>query len=336
VYHGTVMGEEPCTRAISVIVPVHNGASSIARTIESILTQRAPAGEIIVVDDGSTDDTCAIVAAYSDRVRCISIARRGPAAARNAGAAAAKGEMLAFLDADDQWRPDYLERMCDALASQPHAVLAFSEIIPIDETGAQVSHFVREGELRYAPTMDDLLTRWWPILTSAVVMRRQVFESCGGFAEEFTAPGYEDPWLWLRAREHGPFVFVADKLVLYTMIPEVRRMEKYMRGFKIFSRMAINRYGADGARLIANLRRAHASVLGYNGLLQLHLGDRTGARSSFALSLRYRPASSRTALRYLRTFLPYRIATALSGRTRRLSPAEARTAFAARLWLARE
>jgi len=311
---------------ISAILPVYNGEVSLARAIDSVLAQRARDFELIAVDDGSTDRTPEILRRYADRIRIIHVAHKGPAVARNTGVAASRGRYLAFLDADDAWLPDFLGKTAAALEQSPAAVLAFSDIVPVDPKGAPAAHFLPDGEPLYAPAMKELLTKWWPILTSAVVMSKRVFELCGGFAREFTAPGYEDPWLWLRAREHGEFVCVNEPLVVYTMISELQRMEKYMRGFKIFSRLVRARYGAAGMELVNNLCSAHESSLGFKGLLHLQLGDMDLARRSFACALRYRPASQ-NVLRLARTFLPHRFACMLSGRTRFLSRAQAQRLF---------
>ena len=93
---------------ISVIIAVYNGGLTIRRAIESVLAQTYPAHELIVVDDGSTDGTAAVVAQFGDRIRYIRQPNAGVSAARNAGAAAATGEWLAFLDADDWYYPDRL------------------------------------------------------------------------------------------------------------------------------------------------------------------------------------------------------------------------------------
>lgn len=94
--------------SISVIIAVYNGAPTIRRAVESVLAQTCPAHEVIVIDDGSTDDTDAVVAEFGDRVRYLRQSNAGVSAARNAGAAAATGAWLAFLDADDWYYPDRL------------------------------------------------------------------------------------------------------------------------------------------------------------------------------------------------------------------------------------
>lgn len=103
----------------SVVIPVFNGASTIARAIESALDQTYPACEIIVVDDGSTDNTAQVVARYEPRVVRLAQANAGVAAARNHGAARATGEWLAFLDADDWYYRDRLRRHAELIARDP-------------------------------------------------------------------------------------------------------------------------------------------------------------------------------------------------------------------------
>lgn len=103
----------------SVIIPVFNGSGFIARAIDSVLAQTWPAHEIIVVDDGSSDDITNAVARYGDRVRLIRQANAGVSAARNTGAQAANGDWLAFLDADDWFYPDRLKCHADFIRDDP-------------------------------------------------------------------------------------------------------------------------------------------------------------------------------------------------------------------------
>jgi GT2 family glycosyltransferase len=107
----------------SVIIPVFNGEAFLARAVDSVLAQTYPAEEIVIVDDGSTDATPQVVAGYEAKVRYLSQANQGVAAARNAGAQAARGEWLAFLDSDDWYFPDRLRWHADMLAV--HADLDF-------------------------------------------------------------------------------------------------------------------------------------------------------------------------------------------------------------------
>ncbi len=116
------VGERPravMQPAISVIIPVNNGARYLAEAVQSVLAQTWPPGEVLVVDDGSTDNSGAIARAFGPPVRLLTQANLGPAAARNLGVVQATGDMLAFLDADDIWMPDKLARQLEALRGAP-------------------------------------------------------------------------------------------------------------------------------------------------------------------------------------------------------------------------
>ena len=94
---------------VSVIIPVYNGAATIGRALASVFAQTFTDYEIVVVNDGSTDDTASVLAGYGDKIRTILLTNSGPSAARNAGVSASSGEYLAFLDDDDEWMPRKLE-----------------------------------------------------------------------------------------------------------------------------------------------------------------------------------------------------------------------------------
>src|SRR5439155_1711594 len=114
-------------RLVSVIVPCHNGARFLAEALDSALAQTHPATEVIVVDDGSVDDTPAVLTRYAGRVRLLRQSRnRGPSAARNVGLRVARGEYIAFLDADDRFLPDKVARQAAVLDARPEVGLVYS------------------------------------------------------------------------------------------------------------------------------------------------------------------------------------------------------------------
>jgi glycosyltransferase involved in cell wall biosynthesis len=301
---------------VSVVIPVFNSAATIERAVASVLAQRFD-GEVeaIAVNDGSTDGSAEILRGFGDRIGIIEQANRGAAAARNAGVAVAQGEYLAFLDADDEWLPEKLAKTVAVLAGNPAAVLVFSDAIPIGASGAALGESYVTPDCAHAPTMAEMLERWWPIIPSTAVMRTATFKACGGFVEEFRSAAYEDPFLFLVAREHGEFAYVAERLVRYRYESPSVRMEKYLRYREVFVRRVRERYGDAARGLINGTQRAYASALGYEGLIAMRAGDMGAARNCFARALRERPLDVRTALRFARTFLPLRLARALSGRT---------------------
>ena len=301
---------------VSVIIPVRNGVATIRRTVDSALAQAPERPEVIVVDDGSTDATPRILGSYGDQIKFLRQRNRGPSAARNAGAAAARpdSEYFTFLDADDILLPSMVRTLISELDAASSVALAFCDIVPVDDYDNELDvNFIDESSA-HAPTMDELLTRWWPILTSAAVMRRGAFQSAGGFDESFTRPGFEDPYMWLTMREQGEFAYVPQRLVRYRTTPPSERMMKYAKGYRIFGRLVTERYGEAGQRLIRESTNAFVSAWGYAGLVALREGDKLRARRAFACAMRYGPFQVRSASRWLRTFLPMSMVRALSGR----------------------
>lgn len=206
--------------AISVIIPVYNGAALVARAIDSALDQSMPPLEVIVVDDGSTDGTAATLARYGKRIRALTIAHGGVSRARNAGIAASRGELLAFLDADDVWHRTKLACQVAALRAWPQAGLCCCDYLVLhSERGRMVSHFdgaLREAGLHPAQT---LLAEPLPALircnfvgtASNVMLRRDVALRAGEFDPQLRQA--EDYDYWLRCAMLAPFVLLATALM---------------------------------------------------------------------------------------------------------------------------
>src|SRR5260370_20951877 len=215
-------------KTVSVIIPVFNAADTIAAAIESALAQEfAGELEVIVVNDGSTDATSSVLDAYRGRVTVLDRVNGGPAAARNAGVRAARGEYVAFLDADDIWMPGKLEKTLAALDSDS-AAMVYTNALMIGANGETLGTTYTPAAERRAPTMEDMLSGLWNILPSASVMKRATFDAIGGFREEFATghPQWEDSYFMLVAREQGRFVYLHEPTVLYRVAgPGGEKME---------------------------------------------------------------------------------------------------------------
>src|SRR5262245_37852496 len=135
---------------VSVIIPTYNSGPLVVEAVESVLRQTQPATEIIVVDDGSTDDTQERLAAYRDRIRCVRQSNARVAAARNTGLALASGEIVAFLDADDAWHPHKLERQLAVLREHPQIGLLATDLTDWPGTFAPAVNLDR-GEVVKVP-----------------------------------------------------------------------------------------------------------------------------------------------------------------------------------------
>jgi glycosyltransferase involved in cell wall biosynthesis len=198
---------------VSVVIPAFNAAATIGRALQSVVAQSFAPVEIIVVDDGCTDATGAIVSSYADRdVRLIRFAgNSGVSVARNAGIAAARGEYVAFLDADDAWLPDKLARQVAVLGANPKATLST----------CACKIFKSDGSLRrefgFPPAYSDKGEIWRLLLaathihTSCVVARRAALAAVGPF--DVSVVPSEDQDMWIRLAMLGDAEFVPDCLV---------------------------------------------------------------------------------------------------------------------------
>jgi glycosyltransferase involved in cell wall biosynthesis len=305
---------------VSAIIPVYNGAVTIAEAIDSVLGQTYANSEVIVVNDGSTDATAEVLRQYGDRITVVEQTNGGLSKARNAALRIANGEYVAFLDADDLWLSTMLERAVAVLDRDQECVLVYSDLELVDSAGITLNTSLVGGPAAHAPTLEEMLTRLWPIMPSAVVMRRETLEECGGFCEEFRSYGYEDAYCWLRAREHGHFHYLPEKLAVWRFSLFPRQLKKTQGGAesaRVFDRLLRERYGVPAAPLLKSRRRAARSILGYIGLSAMRDGDTARARAAFERALKLDPFRIKNYLRMVRTYLPSRIARALSGRTGR-------------------
>ncbi len=215
---------------VSAIVPAYNHARFVAEAVASALTQSHPC-EVVVVDDGSTDETPAALAAFGDRIRVLRQQNRGVSAARNRGVAACTGEVVAFLDADDVWHPHKVARQVERLAARPDVTLVHCAVVEIDGIGRVTGGRSDGGQ----GDVQAALLRFGPggILGggSGALLPRATFERLGGFDEGLSTSADWD--LYRRAAAQGPVAFVDEPLLLYrvhgaNMHRNVARMEREM------------------------------------------------------------------------------------------------------------
>ncbi len=188
---------------ISVIIPTHNRAHLLARAVNSVLNQSLPAQEIIVVDDGSTDDTAELMSQQFPQCRYLQQSNRGVSAARNRGIEEAQGEWLAFLDSDDEWLPSKLEAQSNLLQQYPEIKICHTEEIWI-RNGKRVNQMKK-----HAKSGGHIFQNCLPLCVispSSVIIHRSLFAEVGTFDEQL--PACEDYDLWLRICASHPIAFV--------------------------------------------------------------------------------------------------------------------------------
>jgi glycosyltransferase involved in cell wall biosynthesis len=271
---------------VSTIIPAFNAERTIAQTIDSALAQRFDGHEIVVVNDGSTDSTAAILKKYSNRIRVVTRPNRGAAAARNTGVAHSTGDYIAILDSDDLWLAGKLHTMVATLERNRCASLAFSEYAKIDEHGVEFA----ESAIGHAPSMNEMMSSLPPILTSTLVIRRRMFDLAGGFHEEFKGQGFEDLWLLLLLRELGEFEYVPDKLTGYRVSNGDESADKYSRGAPTFITLVKRRYRSRGKDLIRTAKNLQCRWLLSKAAHQMDRQDRLRALISLTHILWIRPA----------------------------------------------
>jgi glycosyltransferase involved in cell wall biosynthesis len=267
---------------ITAVVPAYNASGFISRAIRSALDQTVPPDQVIVVDDGSADDTADVAGSFP--VQVIRQKNGGPAAARNAAIRAASSEWIAFLDADDAWHPDKIERQIPCLGDPQLGVLSAWSRWPAGPVDFESLWAVNK------------------ITTSSAVVRKAAIEDAGYFDEDRQLISVEDYNLWLRiAAKQWSLYNTAEDLVAYTPAPgslsgqiekmalaELRNLEKIVTALSL-----------DPARV----RAKRAAICRTYGQEALHSRRRSAARRLFNMSLRSE-VSAASIVYLLATFVP--------------------------------
>lgn len=222
---------------ISVIIPTYNCEQYIVQAIESVLAQKDCEYEVIVIDDGSTDRTENILEPYNEVIRYLKQKNQGVAAARNRGIAEAKGELIAFLDADDYFLPGKLAAQSAIFAKQANLGIVNSGWLRVSSQGEKLLE-VRPWEKTPQLNLEDWL-QWRPVLPSAMMFRREWLEYVGGFDGRF--PPAEDTELVLRLAYMGcqsawlKRVTVCyrqhDRSAMYQGLPQARSLTAVIEHF---------------------------------------------------------------------------------------------------------
>jgi glycosyltransferase involved in cell wall biosynthesis len=270
---------------VSVVVPAFNAERTIKASVDSILAQDFRDFEVIVVNDGSSDSTKAMLADYDSQIRVIDQNNRGAPAARNSGVEAASGKLIAFLDSDDLWRPDKLTESVRAFEQHPSASIVFSDCLGLRADGTTSTFYAYNG----APSLNEMLDKGFEIVPSAVTMRRAVFQACGGFSERFAPIYFEDLWLWFLAREMGEFVHIPKELTILRL-RDKRLNRSYFVNGRTYIEFLRQRYGRRARGAIRQAYNHLAGVSVREALRRIDDGDRWGALSWWVFAIRLKPA----------------------------------------------
>jgi glycosyltransferase involved in cell wall biosynthesis len=194
---------------VSIIIPTYNRCTVLGRAMESVFSQTFTDFELIVVDDGSTDHTSALLDRYRNRIKVIRQENRGVSAARNTGIRAAKGEFIALLDSDDSWLPQKLEKQAAFFRLCPRALICQTEEIWV-RNGKRVNP--KKRHQKFSGMIFEKTLPLCLVSPSAVMLRKSLFDEIGLFDESL--PACEDYDLWLRITWKHPVHLIDTPLIV--------------------------------------------------------------------------------------------------------------------------
>lgn len=287
---------------VSIILPTYNCANFLPDSIRSILLQTYGSYEIVVVDDGSTDNTKEVLDTFMGKIKYISLEQnKGLPTARNIGIQSAQGKYIAFIDADDLWSPEKLQTDIEYFQMYPEVGMVYSRHVNVDEKGK----FINRGTKRQLPSGNifiQLFSEQNFITTSTVVVKKEVFETTGLFDEQFF--NCQDWDMWLRIAFYFKVAGINKFLVKYRHNPNslsknYQRVLKHQKMVidKIYTAFKDKENGISEKLYKKRLALHYAKV----GRYYLRAGDKNHAHENFRLSLKYNLLNIRTIRYYLYT-----------------------------------
>ena len=288
---------------VSVVLPTYNCARFLPESVGAVLSQTYTHYEVIVVDDGSTDNTKDVLNPFMQKIRYIKLEQnKGLPVARNTGIQSARGKYVAFIDADDLWLPEKLQTDIEYFETHPEVSMVYSKHINIDEKGRVVNGSVKK-QLPSGNVFTQLFSEQNFVIASSVVVRKNVFETTGLFDEQLF--NCQDWDLWLRIAFHFQVAGINKPLVKYRHNPHSlsknrNNVLKYQKIVidKIYNKFKDKENGINEKLYKKRLASHYAKV----GRYYLRTEDKNRANENFGLSLKNAPLNFRSLRYYLCTF----------------------------------
>jgi glycosyltransferase involved in cell wall biosynthesis len=275
---------------VSVIIPTYNSAAFLLQTVDSILNQTYGDVELFVIDDGSTDNTRQILEPYLGRLTYLYQENQGESTARNEGVRLSHGEYVAFLDSDDYWLPEKLEREVKFLDAHPETVLVYAQNYVINRAGERIrfrgNEIMGDGTPGVQPVFDRLVLDNLIVTPGVVLVRRSALEQTRGFDGSIQ---YGEDWdLWLSLAVLGPFGYIPEPATCYRIHRPDRRLrieasDEFVQQNEIILEKAFARrsdahsHALPALQPLSPLRALRAQAFGglylRSALLNYELGD---------------------------------------------------------------
>ncbi len=275
--------------AVSVIIPTYNAAEYLSKAIESVLAQTFKDYELIVVDDGSTDDTEEVVRRFGDRVKYLRQENRGPGAAKNLGIKNSRGSLIATLDADDRWFPHKLAVQFAYMKEHSEAALVYGNCSTFDEQGILTEAYDGIHRKVFSGDVFDKLILKNFIASITIMVRKSCLARVGLFPENFMIS--EDWHLWLRIAKEYPIGYIDEPLAMYRWQKKSLTWDyakSYPYRLKVLDEIS-ELYRDYFKSSKALLRRARSGLLMRYGYSLFNSGDYKNARNNFISSIRQNP-----------------------------------------------
>jgi glycosyltransferase involved in cell wall biosynthesis len=308
---------------VTVLMPAHNAAAYIAEAVSSVLEQTYTNFELLIIDDGSIDQTADIVYQFKDnRIRLIPQSHQGIALSLNNGLHQAKGEYIARFDADDICKPDRLQKQVDFLNNNPGYVLTGSDAMYITESGEYLFDFTCLGHTH--EEIIQQLYNYCPFIHSSVIYRKEAVLNAGGYSAD--CHNFEDYLLWTQLCKYGKYFNLKEQLVKIRFNPASATIDEKWRGsrFRKLKRDIIEKGSItteEGKRLksiideqnVGKLKKAaYHALCGKKFLVNNHQPRK--AREQLAKAIHYYPSRLDNYLLYAVSFFPKSFVNWLHGR----------------------
>jgi len=289
---------------ISVVIPAYNSRAYIPDAIDSVLGQTYRDFEIIIVDDGSSDAIGDLIGSRYPDARCLQIEHGGPSRARNTGIRNARGEFIAFLDADDIWLPTKLEKQMEYFERHPDVAMVFTENNYFDDSGTIDYSFKLDKRILMKGNVPANIFLYSGVATPTVIVRKTVLDEVGYFDEELSIA--EDDNLWIRIASKHEIGLIDEILVKVRKnhVSLTRDIVDVIRGVEKNIELLKKKYRCFDESMQSIIEKKISVIHNNLGYYHFIKNELKSARVEYAKSIRHDPRNLNSYRYLILSFLP--------------------------------